>query len=839
MSDVVQHMFASGHLHVQMLVKTCFLLQKSTYINTGISLARPISANIPIMFKLNIKIALRNILRNRVSSIINVSGLAIGLAACFMLLLYISYEWNFDKQAVHAQDVYVSMTNVRDDSGKIVATFDGTTTAFGPLVKSGIPEVKYLARMNYGGSRLIANGDHTFKKIGKFAEPDIMKMYDYKFLQGDANRALAEPGSVILTESTAKVLFGSTDVVNKSVRFEDAQDLKVTAVIKDLPENSSNRFDFLMPWSLLEQVDPGAKTLNWDSYSYVTLVRLNPDADISLVNQKLDQLIRKNKLNADEQAHFFYPLSKMHLYGKFQDGQSIGGAIEQIWLFMGLAFGILLIACVNFMNMATAKSERRAKEVGIKKTIGATKASLITQFLIESIVLAFISILVGLALVEAFLPSLNKLLHINMSMTYFNGYSWLGLLGIVLLTGLIAGSYPAFYLSSFDPVQSLKGKTTGNTTFSVSLRQILVVCQFAFTIILIMATIVIYKQIEFIKNKPLGAEVAALVEMPQEGLLSEKYELLRTKLLNSGAVSSMCRSSETLVHHGGFFNNLEWPGVTPAQRSILFNRVGTTYDFVKTIGLTLIMGRDFSEDHASDTAAVLVSASAVKIMELEKPLGTVLRLGGEERSIIGVFQDYVWDSPYKSSAPMIVNFSKYEPGSITMRLNPANPIQQNLATITHITRQINPAYPVELRFVDQVYAELMQKEQKLGILSKIFGGLAIFISCLGLYGLVAFSAAQRTKEFGIRKVLGASVLSLMQLLSLSFIKLICIANIIAIPLAYYLMGQWLQSFEFRTQLSWWIIAVAAFVSLLVALLTLSYQAYRTAVADPVDALKYE
>jgi ABC-type antimicrobial peptide transport system permease subunit len=791
------------------------------------------------MLKLNIKIALRDILRNRFSSAINVSGLAIGLAACFMLLLYVSYEWNFDKQAAHAEDIYLSMTNVRDDSGKIVATFDGTTTAFGPLVKSGIPEVKYLARMNYGGKRLIANGEHTFKKTGKFADPEIMKMYDYEFIQGDASHAMAEPGSVILTESTAKVLFASTDVLNKSVRFEDAQDLKVTGVIRDLPENSSNRFDFLMPWSLLEQVDPGAKTLNWDSYSYVTLVRVDPAADIKLVNQKLNRLIKNHKQNAGEQAHFFYPLSKMHLYGKFQDGQAVGGAIEQIWLFMGLAFGILLIACVNFMNMATAKSERRAKEVGIKKTIGATKASLIAQFLIESVVLASISILIGLALVEAFLPSLNRLLQINMSISYFNGYSWLGLLGIVLLTGLVAGSYPAFYLSSFDPIQSLKGKKSSNSTFSVSLRQILVVCQFSFTIILIMATIVIYKQIEYIKNKPVGAKLAALVEMPQEGLLSEKYELLRSKLLNTGAVTSMCRSSQTVVHHGGFFNNLEWPGVTPAQRSILFNQVGTTYDFVKTIGLNLIMGRDFSEEHASDTAGVLVSANAVKTMDLKKPLGTVLRLGGQERAIIGVFQDYVWDSPYKSSAPLIVNFSKYEPGAITMRLNSAHPVQENLQTITRITQEINPAYPVELSFVDQIYDELLQKEQKLGVLSNVFGALAIFISCLGLYGLVAFSAAQRTKEFGIRKVLGASVLSLMQLLSVSFIKLICIANLIAIPMAYYLMGKWLQSFEFRTELSWWIIAVAAFGSLFVAMLTLSYQAYRTAVSHPVDALKYE
>lgn len=791
------------------------------------------------MFKLNIKIALRSIFKNKVSSFINVIGLAIGLAACFMLLLYVSYEWNFDKQAKNSADVYIAMTNVEDDSGKIVATFDGTTTAFAPIIKQGIPEVKYICKMNYGSRKLIANGQNTFKKDGKFAEPDILKMYDYEFVSGDPKTALLQPKSVILTESTAMSLFGSTDVLNKSVKYENQNDLKVTGIIKDLPENSSNKFDFLMPWAFYEIVNEDARDLNWSNYSYVTLVMLNHNASLPVVNKKLTELVKLNQKTNVVQPHFFFPLSKMHLYGKFEEGKSVGGAIEQIWLFMALAFGILLIACINFMNMATAKSENRAKEVGIKKTIGASRTSLIAQFLTESIVLATVSIVVAMGLVEAFLPSLNNLLNINMVINYFNIYSWLGLIGIVLLTGLAAGSYPAFYLSSFEPIQTLRKKAPGRSFLSISLRQVLIIGQFCFTVLLIISTLVIYKQIQYIKNRPLGADVNALVEMPQDGALQNKYELLKTRLINSGAVSGMYQSSQGLVHHNSFFTNLEWPGVTPGELKILFNRVGTTYNFIKTNGLKLAGGRDFSDQYASDTAAVLVSRSAVKTMGLKQPLGTMIKLSGSERKIIGVFEDYVWDSPYKSSTPLIVYFSKEATGTVTMRLNTSNSTQQNLETITKIIKEINPAYPVELTFTNTVYEDLLRKERKLGVLSNVFGALAIFVSCLGLYGLVAFSAAQRTKEFGVRKVLGASVANLMHLLSWSFIKMICIAICIAVPIAYYLMNLWLQNFEFHIAISWRIIVVASLSTLVIALLTLSYQAYRSAVSNPVDALKYE
>ncbi|WP_231489837.1 ABC transporter permease [Pedobacter sp. Leaf170] len=792
------------------------------------------------MFKLNLKIALRNLWKNKISSLINVIGLAIGLAACLMLLLYVSYEWNFDKQARNYENVYMAMTNVPGDNNKINATFNGSTTALGPLLKQNLPEVKYVVRMDYGKKSLIANGQNSYKKNSKFAEPDILKMYDYKFIAGDATTALNNPLSVILTESTAKTLFGTTDVLNKSVRYQDKENLIVTGVIRDLPENSSNRFDFLMPWSFYEIVDESAKSLNWTNYSFVTIVTLAADANVDLVNRKIEALVKANtEQNGQSQPNFLYQASKLHLFGKFENGKAVGGDIEQIYLFVGLAIGILLIACINFMNMATAKSEKRAKEVGIKKTIGANRSSLIFQFLTESMVLTLIAVILAIALLEVCLPAFNHLLNINLGISYFNLPSWIGILGIVTATGLIAGSYPAFYLSSFNPIQTLKRKITANGFLNISLRQVLVVGQFCFAIILIISTLVIYRQIQYIKNKPVGFDVNTLVEIPQDGELKTKFDLFKTELLKSGAVTSMYQSSVSLSHRGRNFMDVAWDGMNKPENTVMFNQVATTYDFIKTNGIKLLQGRDFSKNFASDTSGLLVSASAVKVFGYKNPIGKRVKIFGANAYIIGVFDDYVWDSPYKSNNPQVVFLNPAQTGTITMRLNNQNSLQSNVETINKITKVFNPAYPAEITFINSLYQDKYKSEKTLGILSNLFGGLAIFVSCLGLFGLVTYSAEQRTKEFGIRKVLGASVANLMQLLSFSFIKMIIVAIIIASPISYFAMGKWLSNFEFHTEFSWWIIPVSAVTTLTIAVLTVSFQAYKTAKANPVNALKYE
>jgi len=790
------------------------------------------------MFRLNFKIALRNIWRNRTSSLINISGLAIGLAACLLLLLYVSYEWNFDKQGKNAAQVYQVLTNYKDANGVITGTGNGTGNAIGPILKQDYQGIDASARMTWGWDQLIANGTNSFKKMAISADKDILNIFDYTFIYGDKRTAMDAPNNIIITESTAKVLFGTTDVLNRAVRYENKMDLKVTGVIKDLPENSSFRFDFLLTWALYEQNESWAKTLGWTNNNWATVVKVSEGADVAQINNNIKDLITRNAPEAHA-SPILYPLSRYHLYNKFTKGESNGGNIEQVRLFMGLAIGILLIACINFMNMATAKSEKRAKEVGIKKTIGATRGSLISQFLMESLVLTLCSSIMAIALIELCLPLFNNLLGIELGITYSSPLLWIGLVSIVLLTGLIAGSYPAFYLSSFNPIQVMKKKNTKRGLQSINLRQVLVVGQFTFAVILMIATTVIYKQIQFIKDRPVGYNVTELVEMPQDGELSYKYDLLRDKLIKSGAVMSVFQSSSSMSFAGSNFWGMQWPGSTETDKQAVFNLIATTYNFIETTGVKLIAGRDFSRKFASDTAAVLLSKNAVKRMNLTNPVGTTVIYQGNPCTVIGVFEDFIWGSPFKTDNPMVVAFNKGWTSMVTMRLNKVNAAAANIATIERIVKEINPAYPVEISFVDQLYAEKLKTQKVLGILSNLFGGLAIFISCLGLFGLAAYSAEQRTKEIGVRKVLGASIASLMQLLSVSFLKMVVIAIVIAVPIASYIMNTWLKGFEFHTRLSWVVIALAAVGTIAIALLTVSFQAYKAARTNPVDALKYQ
>lgn len=790
------------------------------------------------MFKLNFKIALRNLWKHKTSSFINIIGLAIGLAACLLLLVYVCYEWNYDKHWKNSANLYTVMTNIPGDDGKVSKSFEGSTTAIGPLLQTAIPEIKHVARMSYGKKVLIANAEHAFKKSAKFAEPAILKLFDFKFLIGDAATAMKNPKSVILSKSTAKVLFGTVQVLNKTVRYQDTENLSISAVIEDLPDNSSMKFDFLMPWAFYEMIDSDAKRVGWENFSYVTMLTLNPSTDVDAVNKKIAKVVQEHAPQVI-QPNFIFPYAELHLYGKFENGKSVGGDIEQLWLFMGLAIGILLIACINFMNLATAKSEKRAKEVGIKKTIGANRTSLVMQFLTESMVLTLVAILMAITLLEISLPIFNQLLGIQMDIAYFDITNWLGILSIVLATGLLAGSYPAFYLSSFQPIQNLKRKIVNERLLKINLRQVLVVGQFCFAIVLIIATLVIYRQLQYVKNRPLGVDTNALVEIPQDGNLKDKFEVYKDQLLRSGAVTSVNNASTKLAHRGSNFLDISWPGMTQKNNLTMFNRVMTGYDFIKTNGIKLVEGRDFSKQFASDTAAVLLSSSAVRTMGLKYPIGKQVTVFGAKFTVVGIFNDYVWDSPYKSNNPMVVHFNEKYTNFVTMRLNTANNLQSNVEKINTITKAINPSYPVEISFLDEVYGDLLKKEKVLGVLANLFGGLAIFVSCLGLFGLVAYSAEQRTKEFGVRKVLGASIANLMQLLSFSFLKMIAIAVVIAIPIAYWTMSRWLANFEFHTTIPWWVIASATITTFALALLTISFQAYKSAKTNPVDALKYE
>jgi len=535
-----------------------------------------------------------------------------------------------------------------------------------------------------------------------------------------------------------------------------------------------------------------------------------------------------------------HPYTKWHLYDDFQNGKSVGGKIEQLKIFLLLAFCILLIACVNFMNLSTARSERRAKEVGIRKAIGSTRKSLVGQFLLESVFVTIISGVMAFILVEVSLPYFNNLLNIELQIDYKSLTFWTTLLGLMVFTGFMAGSYPALYLSSFEPIKVLKGLKI-KTDSSVSIRKILVVVQFVFAACLIVCTSVIYQQLNYVKNKPIGYDKSNLVQIAVRGKVGEKskLELLKTQLLKSGAASNVTTFSKDITESGNNTTDVHWEGKTEGE-SILFNNRGVGDDFIKTIGTDLVAGREISSTSKSDSNNIMLNEAAVKMMGLKNPIGAKIRYWGTEKTNVAVVKDFVVESAYQKVAPMIFYPSYMDDVQvIIVRLNANQNISTSISKIDELVKQIEPEYPVNRKFVDEGFEIKFQNEKLLGTLSNWFGGFAIFISCLGLLGLALFMAEQRKKEISIRKVLGANTASILTLLNKDFIKLVAIANLIAFPLAYIIINKWLSAFEYRISISVLPFLIAISLSVIIAILTVSIQSIKVAKANPVDALKYE
>ncbi|MES2456161.1 MAG: ABC transporter permease [Bacteroidota bacterium] len=792
------------------------------------------------MFKVNLKIAFRSLLKHKTASLINVSGLAIGLAASLMLLLYVQYQWSYDKQFGNTENTYHLMVNFYGADKSITGTGVQVPNVLPAVLKEETPEIEHISRVLWASRRLLAYGQNSFKVESRYADPDLLRIFKFDYLSGNPDKAFDDPNSIVLTESTAVKLFGTADVLNRTLRFENLANLKVTAVVKDLPPNFTYGFEALAPWKLYENLNQWPADPNWGNYSYFTLLSLKPGTTAAAVNEKIKNSIASHTgTKTMEAAPFVYPLERFHLYGHFVNGIDDGGQIEQVRIFVILALGILAIACINFMNLSTARSQKRAKEVGIRKTIGASRRSLMMQFLLESFVLTLLAVVLAVVLAELFLPSFNGLLNTKLQMDYTLPLNWLGVIVLILFTGLAAGSYPAFFLSGFNPVQVLKKAGLFKNSFGLNLRQALVVIQFSFAIVLIVSTLILYQQLQHLKNRPLGYQTDALVQIPHEGNLYPKFDLFKARILNSGAVTALTQSSGSIAFQNSNVNGLEWKGMAEEDKKVSFDYIQTTHDFLKTNNIRLIAGRDFSRDHASDSSAVLLNETAVKRMGLKNPLTEQIVLNGQKRPVVGIMADVLWDEPTRAQHPMVVAFNAGNSDYITMRLNTKRGIQENLTQIRKITKEINPDFPVEITFVDSLVAEKVEHEQMLSILSNLFAGLCIFVSCLGLFGLSAFSAEQRTKEIGIRKVLGASLTGIMSLLSLSFIKTVAIAMVLAMPIGYLIMDHWLMQFDYRIAIGPSVFIITGIATMAIALLTVSWQAYRAAKANPVDALKYE
>lgn len=787
------------------------------------------------MEELSLKIAWRNIWKAKAFSLINLGGLAIGLCSALLLMLYVVSEYQFNRQFTDVENIYEVKVNVLESGDRIVSTGDQTPHPLAAAMKAELPGIKNIAAITWPSQTLLVNGQHSVKIQNRLADPDILKVLSYKFIAGDAATAFAQPNAIILTRGAATRLFGDKDAMNKPVKFMNFAELTVTGIIEDLPENMSYRFESLV--SLNENQGIFDKRPLWDNYSFYTLLRLNEGVNADHFNSRLSNFLKAHDQHALA-APFMYPLLRSHLHGEFSNGKPAGGRIQQVWIFIGMAIGILLIACINFMNLSTARAGKRAKEVGIRKTIGASRGSLVLQFLLEAVLMVVVSLAVAVMLAELFLPAFNNLLHTSLNMSSLGFRNWAAILLVVLITGIASGSYPAFYLSSFAPANTLKGTIKVNPA-AINLRKILVVLQFGSAVFLITSTVVVYKQLQFIKDRPVGYDSNMLVEMPIEGQIFQKYELLKTRLLASGAVTAMCKTSGSISTQNSSTNGLEWQGMSEADKRISFNQIITTDDFTRTTGVKMIAGRDFNKGIASDSTAILLNSTAVKVMNLQDPIGKRILFAGIQRTVVGVFEDIIWADPSKKEMPMVLAWASFIPDLITLRLNPDKEIAEALATVSKITREMNPVYPVEIKFVDTLYQQKFERERTLSVLSNVFGGLSIFISCLGLLGLSAYSAELRTKEIGIRKVLGASNASIVGLLSWSFIKLVLISIVVALPVTWYLLNSWLMKFDFHTGISWWIMALSALSVIFIAWMTVSYQAITAAKSDPVKAIKYE
>lgn len=786
------------------------------------------------MFRLNLKIGIRNLLKNKTFALINVGGLAIGLASCIVILLYVAYEWGYDKQISNYQNTYIVYTNQQSDIGK--TSYGWTPAVMAPYLKTKLSGVKYASHSSYPEPHLIGNEAQSFRTNSVFADPDFLKILDYQILKGNPEQVLKQPNTVILTESLAKKLFGNEDPMNKTVKLDNEDLLKVEAVIADPPRNTTIQFDYLLPWSLFETKNTWVKDAGWQATICLTMVQLHDQARFSTINPQIRNIYKNNDKTAEAEA-MIHPLSKWHLYTEFSDGKATGGKITQVRNFFLLAICVLIIACINFMNLSTARSEKRAKEVGVRKVIGSTRSTLISQFMIESYLLTIIGLIFAFALIELSLPYFNRILDVDLHLNYKDWKLWAGLTGLVLLTGFSAGSYPALYLSSFDPVKALKGsKTKTPSTFSI--RKVLVVSQFVFAVCLIICTIMIYRQILFVKNKSIGYDKNNLIEIGLTGALREpgKVQLLKEQLVKNGLAKEVTNFSRSMTRMGQRTTEFKWPG--KEEGNILFNFRFAGYNFTNTAGAQMAAGRDFSAEF-SDSTSVLVNEAAVRTMQLKKPVGSNIQWGDRSYTIIGVVKDFVIESPFEKALPIVILHNDNNPAVLLVRLDPARNLSQAISGIDQLVKKLNPAFPVERKFIDEDFENKFKNEKLLGTVVNWFGGLAIFISCLGILGLSLYLAEQRKKEISIRKVLGASTYSILSLLNKDFIKLVCIANLIAFPIAYILINNWLSRYDFRTQLSPLPYIIAIALSLAIAILAVSTQSLKVVKAKPVDALRHE
>ncbi len=792
----------------------------------------------PMMLRNYFKIAWRNLARNRVYSAINLVGLSVGMAVAMLIGLWLWDELTFNQYHQNYDRLARVLRNVPHDGD--IRTVFSQPMPLGPELRSAYGgDFERVAMVSWTDDHILSHGQTKIARKGNFTEPALPQMLTLTMRRGTRD-GLRDPASILLSESVAKALFGNADPLDKVLKLDNKTALKVTGVYEDLPKNTDwTETSFLLPWSLYLTTNSWIRDsqTNWDYNFLQIFAQLKPQADFAQVSAKIRNVKRKYYPPEKSQL-LLYPMAHWHLYSDFENGQNVGGRIQFVWLFGLIGVFVLLLACINFMNLSTARSEKRAKEVGIRKAVGSLRAQLVGQFFSESLLVTTLAFGLTLLLVAVSLPFFNQLADKQLVLPWTNPVFWVLGLGFTLLTGLLAGSYPALYLSGFQPVKVLKGTFRAGRLAGLP-RQVLVVVQFTVSVTLIIGTLVVFRQVKYAKARPVGYDRAGLITLPiNTPELKGRYNTLRAELLQTGAVVDMTESNSTTTEialvNGGF----NWPGKDP-NFDASFGMIAVTHDYGKTVGWRFKAGRDFSRAFSTDSSAMVLNEAAVRYTGLKNPVGQRIRRGDSEYPVIGVVEDMVMESPYEPNRP-VVFVMKYDwAGLILIRLNPAQSAAESLERVAGVFKKFNPGSPFAYQFVDQEYARKFASEERVGQLAGVFAVLAIFISCLGLFGLASFVAEQRTKEIGIRKVLGATVFNLWRLLSKDFVVLVLIAFGIATPLAWYFLHDWLQTYEYRTEMSWWIFAVAGAGALTITLLTVSFQSIKAALMNPVKSLRSE
>ena len=793
------------------------------------------------MIKNYLKIAWRNLIKNKASSLINIGGLAVGMAVAMLIGLWIWDELSFDKNFKNydriTQVLQNNMMNGEIGTGNNVPWPMGDE-----LRKSFGSDFKYVTMATYNNGHILTHADKKLTKNGTYFEPSALEMLSIQMVKGNKN-ALHDPSSILLSESTAKAYFGNADPMDKVMKIDNNQVVKVTGIYKDLPENSSfSGVDFISPWELFSNTAGLKKQADtWRCNCYFTYAQVADNVDINKVSAKITD-IKKDKVNKIELKQknqvFLNPMKNWHLYSDFKNGVIVGGRIQYVWLFGTIGVFVLLLACINFMNLSTARSEKRAKEVGIRKAIGSLRRQLIYQFLSESLLVVAFAFIFAIILAQLSLPFFNEVAGKKITIPWNSPLFWLAGISFSLVTGLISGSYPALYLSSFQPVKVLKGTFRVGRLAAIP-RKVLVVVQFTVSVVLIIGTIIVFRQIQFAKNRPVGYSRAGLITLPMvTGDIHKQFAAVKDELEKSGAIISIAEAGSPTTGNYSSNSGFDWKGKDPGQ-AVEFPNIDISPDYGKTIAWQLTAGRDLSSTYLTDSLAFVINETAVKFMGLKNPVGETLKWDGVSFHIIGVIKDMVAESPYFPVRPTLFHLLKGGGDYVILRVNPKISTSEALGKIEKVYKTYNPAQPFEYQFVDEEYAKKFGDEERIGKLASSFASLAIFISCLGLFGMASFMAEQRTKEIGVRKVLGASVFNLWGMLSKDFVLLIFISLLIASPIAYYFMHNWLQNYQYRADMTWWIFAITGVGAMAITLLTISYQSIKAALANPVKSLRSE